>query len=79
MDDLVNFDLPIPPLEEQVKICAFITSELAKILPTMTAVEKTVEKLREYRAALITAAVTGRIDVRTALVPAPEPALTDAL
>ena len=45
----------------------------------MTAVEKTVEKLREYRAALITAAVTGRIDVRTALVPAPEPALTDAL
>jgi len=31
-------------------------------------VEEAVERLQEYRTALITAAVTGKIDVRTALL-----------
>lgn len=55
---------PRPPLPEQRAIAAFLDHETAKIDDMMSQVETAIERLQEYRTALITAAVTGKIDVR---------------
>lgn len=56
--------VPHPPLQEQIAINKFLRDETAKIDKMIATVEAAIEKLQEYRAALITAAVTGKIDVR---------------
>jgi type I restriction enzyme S subunit len=60
--------LPRPPLTEQIILAEFIAHETAKIDAMTTKVEAVIERLQEYRTALITAAVTGKIDVRGAAV-----------
>jgi type I restriction enzyme S subunit len=57
----------VPPLPEQIAIADFLDRETAKIDALMARVEEAVERVREYRTALITAAVTGKIDVRKAV------------
>ncbi len=58
---------PAPPLDEQHRIVAHLNTELAK-LDTLTAeAQRAIDLLQERRAALISAAVTGQIDVRAAL------------
>ena len=54
----------LPPLSEQTAIVAFLDRETAKIDMLVTKIETAIERLQEYRSALITAAVTGKIDVR---------------
>lgn len=56
--------LGIPPVEEQMQISSFIDRETARIDALVEKVRKSIELLREYRTALISAAVTGKIDVR---------------
>lgn len=56
--------LPVPLLPEQTAIAAYLDRETAKIDRLVEKVEAAIERLREYRTALITAAVTGKIDVR---------------
>lgn len=56
----------LPSLEEQDRILSEIDIETAKIDGLITLTERSIDLLREKRAALITAAVTGKIDVRTA-------------
>jgi len=56
--------LPKPPPEEQVAIADFLDRETTKLDQMAAKVEEAIERLQEYRAALITAAVTGKIDVR---------------
>ena len=56
--------VPVPPLSEQRAIADFLDQETRKIDRLSAKVEAAVERLREYRTALITAAVTGKIDVR---------------
>lgn len=60
--------LPIflPPLEEQRAIADEIDRELDRIRNLIAKTEQSIALLREKRAALITAAVTGKIDVRSA-------------
>jgi type I restriction enzyme S subunit len=53
----------LPPLEEQDAIIRFIEGELAKIDALVSKIREGIEPLREYRTALISAAVTGKIDV----------------
>ena len=53
-----------PPVEEQGAIADFLDRETAKIDRMVAKVEDAIDSLQEYRAALITAAVTGKIDVR---------------
>ena len=60
--------IPVPPLDEQRAIAEFLDRETARIGDLISRVETTIERLQEYRAALITAAVTGRIDVRGEVV-----------
>ena len=55
--------MPVPPLDEQRAIVAHIAAETAKLDALRAAAERTIVLLKERRAALITAAVTGKIDV----------------
>jgi restriction endonuclease S subunit len=56
--------LPLPPRAEQGAIVEYLDRKTAQI-ETMTAkAGAAIERLQEYRTALITAAVTGKIDVR---------------
>ncbi|HKM52876.1 MAG TPA: hypothetical protein VJY33_05645, partial [Isosphaeraceae bacterium] len=54
----------LPPKEEQHRIVCVIEEETRRIDLLSEKVTEAVEKLREYRTALISAAVTGKIDVR---------------
>ena len=61
----VNFWVPHPPRDEQNEIAAFLKCETAQ-LDTLTAeAQRGIELLQERRTALISAAVTGKIDVRS--------------
>ena len=56
--------LPVPSLPEQRAIADFLDRETAKLDALAAKVREGMERLREYRAALIAAAVTGKVDVR---------------
>lgn len=58
--------IPIPPLDEQRRIVAYLDEQTAKIDTLIAETERFIELSRERRSALITAAVTGQIDVREA-------------
>jgi type I restriction enzyme S subunit len=58
--------LALPPLNEQRVIARFLDNATAEIDTVVRAVEAAIERLQEYRTALITAAVTGKVDVRGA-------------
>ena len=55
---------PFPSLAEQRAIADYLDRETAKLNLMVKKVEAAIERLQEYRTALITAAVTGKIDVR---------------
>jgi len=63
-NDLRQIRILTPPLEEQTAIAGYLDAETGKIDALVTKVEEALERLQEYRTALITAAVTGKIDVR---------------
>ena len=65
-EDLNKFYIPLPPLEEQHTIAAFLDHETEKIDTLITKARHTIDLLKERRTALISAAVTGKIDVREA-------------
>lgn len=54
----------VPPLEEQETITALADNETAKIDRMILKIHQGVDQLQEYRTALISSAVTGKIDVR---------------
>jgi type I restriction enzyme S subunit len=56
--------MPLPPIDEQHTIVAHIATETAKLDALRSALERTIALLKERRAALIAAAVTGRLDVQ---------------
>lgn len=62
--DIRVYPLPLPPKEEQEVICQFVGSKSALFDGLMSSAEENVGLLQERRAALISAAVTGKIDVR---------------
>ena len=56
-----------PPLHEQLAIAAFLDRETARIDTLTAEANRAITLLRERRSALISAAVTGQIDVRNAV------------
>jgi type I restriction enzyme S subunit len=56
--------LPSPPLEEQKQIAAFLDTETSKIDELVIKANQSIALLKERRSSLISAAVTGKIDVR---------------
>ena len=62
--DIADIHLAVPPSSEQHAIAAFLDRETARIDALIEKVEASIDLLSEYRTALISAAVTGKIDVR---------------
>ncbi len=67
-EQISEMPLPVPPLEEQKEITAYLAPRLEVIDRMMKSVESAIARLSEYRTALITAATTGQIDVSGTLV-----------
>ena len=63
---LGNLPLMLPPINEQRTIVAHLDAATARLDELSAEVTAAIGRLAEYRAALITAAVTGRVDVRAA-------------
>ncbi len=62
--DLACLDIAFPPPPEQQAIAEFLDREMAKLDTLVAKVREAIDRLRELRTALISAAITGRIDVR---------------
>jgi type I restriction enzyme, S subunit len=63
--DIRNVPVFLPPIKEQRQIVDAVEERFARKEHLIALVSETIFKLREYRAALTTAAVTGQIDVPT--------------
>ncbi len=63
-EDLLNLGFVIPPVKEQTEISKFIKQYLEKNHSLMKKAESAIQLMQERRTALISAAVTGKIDVR---------------
>jgi len=61
-ENLGTLHLPVPPEPERLQIAQFITENEHSAL--IANVQLAIDRLQEYRSALISAAVTGKIDVR---------------
>ena len=62
--DMNAIPILVPPANEQRTITAFLDKQIGHINTLSSRVEAAVERLHEFRSALVTAAVTGKIDVR---------------
>ncbi len=56
--------VPMPPASEQAAIVAYLTDEIGRLDALAAEAQKAIDLLQERRTALISAAVTGQIDVR---------------
>ncbi|EHR5465261.1 restriction endonuclease subunit S [Vibrio parahaemolyticus] len=63
-DIMMNFKLALPPLEEQLEISKTLKDKLAIFDELSVKAVETIELMKERKTALISAAVTGKIDVR---------------
>jgi type I restriction enzyme S subunit len=66
-----NFVVPLPDAEEQAQIVEQVELDLRRVEALLKMAEDVVARLTEYRTALITAATTGKIDVRNVKIPQP--------
>jgi type I restriction enzyme S subunit len=64
LEDIRNVLLIIPPLEEQEVVVSSVNARVEQLDRLVTKNERSIDLLKERRAALITAAVTGQIDLR---------------
>lgn len=65
-DQLRKYRFPKPPIREQRAIADYLDRETMRLDALIEKVQVAIDRLQEYRTALITAAVTGKIDVREA-------------
>ncbi|MBF0224671.1 MAG: restriction endonuclease subunit S [Desulfobacterales bacterium] len=63
-DKYNNFSLAFTFLEEQQQIVSYLNRETSRIDTIITKAEKQIELLQEYRTALISEVVTGKVDIR---------------
>ncbi|OGF66814.1 MAG: hypothetical protein A2Y62_21805 [Candidatus Fischerbacteria bacterium RBG_13_37_8] len=64
IERLMNIKIPVPPIAEQNVISCFIEKITIKFNLLSEKIENQINKLKELRQALISNAVTGKIDVR---------------
>lgn len=55
-----NLNISLPPRNEQDEIVEWITRQTGQLDGLVASIQKTIEKLQEFRSALITSAVTGK-------------------
>ncbi|MGX1751414.1 restriction endonuclease subunit S [Glutamicibacter protophormiae] len=70
MKVLENLPIPYPDLEEQKSIATYLDQEISEINAAIADAQETIALSKERRAAVISAAVTGKIDVRGLVAPA---------
>ncbi|WP_270983196.1 restriction endonuclease subunit S [Campylobacter helveticus] len=58
-----NLKIPLPPLQEQKEIAAFLDSKVAQIDSVIEKTKKQIELVKEYKNTLINEAVCGRINL----------------
>ncbi|WP_193049357.1 restriction endonuclease subunit S [Pseudoalteromonas undina] len=63
-DFLSNFQFALPPVQERLEIVEYIKNYVTKFDKLMKYAESAIELMQERRKALISAAVTGKIDLR---------------
>ena len=63
METVANYVVPLPPQDEQEAIGQYLRTMLKQMDDRMDLVHQSQAKLAEYRQALITAAVTGQLDI----------------
>jgi type I restriction enzyme S subunit len=68
MDKWHSVELPVPPTDEQSVIAKHLDRQTAQIDYLISRVRDAIKRLEELRTALISAAVTGKIDVREEVV-----------
>ncbi len=68
--NLMELPVPVPPEQEQLEILAKVRKNLEKLDDVVRRTERSIELLKEHRSALLTAAVTGQIDLRDTAVEA---------
>ena len=64
VDDVSNITCVVPPLDEQTQIANFLDHKTGQIDKLISAEQRKIELLKEYRQSLILESVTGKIDVR---------------
>ncbi|TBY49362.1 restriction endonuclease subunit S [Rhizobium leguminosarum] len=64
LGDMNNLPILVPPALEQEEIASFLAEGIGRIRALSEEAQRTIDLLQERRAALISAAVTGKIDVR---------------
>jgi type I restriction enzyme S subunit len=64
VEDIRAFAVPSPPSNEQIEIARFLEHETTSIDSLLCEAQRAIDLLQERRSALISAAVTGKIDVR---------------
>jgi type I restriction enzyme S subunit len=64
MPDVGAFCTPVPPLDEQDQIVTVIRRDAGRIDALIAKVREAIDRLKELRVALVSAAMTGKIDVR---------------
>ena len=67
MDEWRSVELPLPPILEQRSIADFLDRETTNMDTLVAKVREAINRLKELRIALISAAVTGKINVREAV------------
>ena len=70
-DTVGAIHIGVPPIPEQAAIADYLVVRLGELDSTTAKVDTAIERLQEHRTALITAAVTGKIDVRESATAAP--------
>lgn len=71
-ETLKNTPVAIPSITEQQQIADYLDKKTAEIDSTINKFKVQIDKLKEYRQALITEVVTGKIDVRGIEIPTPK-------
>ena len=64
VEEIRSFVMPSPPQTEQAEIATFLESEVGRFDTLTAETQRAIDLLHERRTALISAAVTGQIDVR---------------
>jgi type I restriction enzyme S subunit len=68
LEDVKNLIIPIPNLEEQLLIARYIEEEIIRIETLISKSLQEIELLKEYKTALISEVVTGKVDVRDVIL-----------
>ena len=74
LDDVNNYPILLPPLDEQIAIVKYIDRTTADIEAVIGRARRQIELVQEYRTRLIADVVTGKLDVREAAAQLPDEA-----